>query len=155
VPPLRDRREDIPLLARAFVDKFARAAGRPARVIAPAVMERMAAYGWPGNVRELEHVIERAVILSRGVELEVETLIGPDGEAAAPPVSGPAPSAAASPRPVARTVDEIEREHVERVLQQTDWRIEGPGGAAQRLAVHPNTLRSRLKRWGLRRPSGR
>jgi PAS domain S-box-containing protein len=145
LPPLRERRGDVPLLVHFFVQKFASHAGKRIVDVAPAAMERLAAYAWPGNVRELQNVIERAVILTRGPELELETI---DELVAAPPG---APAAGGEPR----TVAEVERAHVIGVLEETGWLIEGDRGAARRLGLHPNTLRSRLKRWGVRRPEAR
>ena len=107
------------------------------------------AYHWPGNVRELQNVIERAVILVRGSVVDVEAL----PELAAAVLPQPAASSATPDAPAGqRTIAEVERGYVEQVLAETNWVIEGERGAARRLGLHPNTLRSRLKRWGVNRP---
>ena len=110
-------------------------------------MWRLLAYNWPGNVRELQNVIERAVIFARHNVLEVDAL--PDLS----PSPSPMPMAdTAADGPTPRTIAEVERWYVEQVLNETRWVIEGERGAARRLGLHPNTLRSRLKRWGVMRP---
>ena len=103
-------------------------------------MRRLVTYRWPGNVRELENVLERAVILATGPTLDLES----DAELSA----GPATPAADLPAP---TLEAVERRHILTVLRQTQWVIEGPRGAAQILGLHPNTLRSRLKKLGITR----
>ncbi|MFN8544880.1 MAG: sigma 54-interacting transcriptional regulator [Candidatus Binatia bacterium] len=151
LPPLRERPEDIPLLVHYFVQRFAAKIGRKISHVSRATLERLGAYEWPGNVRELENVIERAVILSPGPDLEV----GPE-------VVTPAPGAAA-PRPAADSgagggtttaglsLEEVERTHIVSVLKRTGWRIDGPNGAARLLDVHPSTLRSRMKKFRIQR----
>jgi formate hydrogenlyase transcriptional activator len=158
LPPLRSRPGDIPILVHAFLRRFAREAGKRIEGVTPEAMRRLASYRWPGNVRELQNVVERAVILSSGPLVSVEAL--PELEAAAPPGKGAPDPGHAVPRGephralvrLPRAIDEVERDHVARTLAATDWIIEGERGAARRLGLHPNTLRSRLKRWGLRRP---
>ena len=138
LPPLRDRPEDIPLLAQYLLDKFAARIARRFDGIDPATLSRLMAYPWPGNIRELQNVLERAVILATGPTLEVDPeLLGQTG--AEPVVK---PSAA---------LEDVERNHILAVLRQTKWVIEGPRGAAAVLGLHPNTLRSRLKKLGLSR----
>jgi PAS domain S-box-containing protein len=146
LPPLRARPGDIPLLARFFLARFARRSGKRIDGLAPAALERLGAYHWPGNVRELENVIERAVILTEGPVIEAEALPAPAPRAAA---LGVAVSVAVP----ARSLPVLEPAQVERVLGETGWVIEGERGAARRLGLHPNTLRSRLKRWGVTRPA--
>jgi PAS domain S-box-containing protein len=161
LPPLRERRGDVPLLVHTFLRRFARNAGRRVDAVSPEAMARLQAYHWPGNVRELQNVVERAVILATGRVLGVEAL--PELGAAATPLASlsvvrPANSVddgAGWRAPVVRPpgfVDEAERAHLARTLDETSWVIEGEHGAARRLGLHPNTLRSRLKRYGLRRP---
>jgi transcriptional regulator with GAF, ATPase, and Fis domain len=152
LPPLRERAADIPLLVSAFLLRFARQAGRPIRDVTPEAMEALCTYRWPGNVRELQNVIERSVILARGPLVDLDAL--PDLSAGAPPTytdDGVAPASGALGAQ-SRTIDEVERGYVAEVLAATSWVIEGERGAARRLGLHPNTLRSRLKRWGLARP---
>jgi transcriptional regulator with GAF, ATPase, and Fis domain len=141
LPPLRERREDIPLLVHFLVNKFAMRVGKRIEEVGGETMQRLIAYSWPGNVRELENVIERAIILANSSVLEVDSTMLPSAIAAAaqPTQSG--------------SLEAIEREHILRVLQQSDWVIEGPRGAARILEMHPNTLRSRLKKLGISRSS--
>jgi PAS domain S-box-containing protein len=148
VPPLRQRAQDIPLLVHAFVRRFGPQSGKRIDGLSAEAMQRLAAYGWPGNVRELQNVMERAVILSTGPLLEPSAFpeLCEDARAG---WDEPTPT----PVPGAGTVDEIARAYVQAILQETDWVIEGQRGAARRLGLHPNTLRSRLKRWGLTRPA--
>jgi len=150
LPPLRERVDDIPLMVRAFLRRYARQAGKRIQDVSPEAMWRLLAYKWPGNVRELQNVIERAVVFARGDVLDVDAL--PDLSAAPSPLaaSNALPNDGAPPR----TIAEVERSYVEQVLMETRWVIEGENGAARRLGLHPNTLRSRLKRWGVMRPQG-
>ena len=154
LPPLRQRIADVPLLARSFLLRFARQAGQPIHDITPEAMDALCNYRWPGNVRELQNVIERAVILARGHLLDLDAL--PDLSAGALAAFAddvtPPPAPVYAIRSAPRTMDEVERDYVAEVLAETSWVIEGERGAARRLGLHPNTLRSRLKRWGLMRP---
>jgi formate hydrogenlyase transcriptional activator len=155
LPPLRERREDIPPLVHYFVRRFSLKIGRKITRIQRETMERLVSYAWPGNVRELENVIERAVILSRGIELEV----GPDvlPERLSPPGQSPAPRTAqeeSSPEvqvPSPQSIDQVERNHILEVLMRANWRIEGADGAAALLNLNPSTLRSRMKKLGVQR----
>jgi formate hydrogenlyase transcriptional activator len=159
LPPLRERVDDIPLLAHTFLRRLARRAGRPITTISPRAMAALCAYHWPGNVRELENVIERGVVLSSGHLLDMDAL--PDlptqpWHPAPAPVVAPAqlaPATAPVAPPMPLTIAELERSYVEQALAATNWVIEGERGAARRLGLHPNTLRSRLKRWGISRPA--
>ena len=146
IPALRERREDIPLITWAFVERRQKDLGRRIEQIPQAVMDALVAYDWPGNVRELENVLERALILSPGKVLRL------DDPLRAPVQGAAAPTAAAAPPAADRSFDAVARDHVRAVLERCAWRINGPGGAAEVLAVHPNTLRSRMKRLGLARP---
>ncbi len=137
VPPLRERREDIPLLVWAFVEVFGRRMGKKINSIPRRTMEQLQQYCWPGNVRELSNVIERAMILTTGDTLVVET-----------------PGLGRGSRPTRMTLDEGVREQILRVLQDTGWRIRGAGGAAEILAIKPTTLESRMAKLGLARPRG-
>jgi PAS domain S-box-containing protein len=142
MPALRKRRADIPLLAHYFAERYAGKIGKKITGIAPASLERLCAYAWPGNVRELENVVERAVILAAGPLLEVD-----------PQMLPPAPHhARRAGDDAGATVAENERAHIQRALAKANWRIEGPHGAAKQLGLHPNTLRSRMKRLGIARP---
>ncbi|MBI3798749.1 MAG: sigma 54-interacting transcriptional regulator [Deltaproteobacteria bacterium] len=150
LPPLRERPEDIPLLVHYFVTRYAAKIGRHLTRVPQQVMQRLAAYAWPGNVRELENVIERAVILSPGPDLVLEPEVLPTVPSGAPLKVVTAPTPLASPEDLL-TLEQAERQHIAAVLKQTDWRIEGTQGAARVLNVNPSTLRSRIKKLGIRR----
>jgi formate hydrogenlyase transcriptional activator len=138
LPALRNRKEDIPGLALFLANKFAARIGKRIDGVDRETMERLVAYPWPGNIRELENIIERAVILANGPILQV-----------APDVLLVGNSAGPSSDEV--TLEEVERDHIVKVLQQTAGVIEGPRGAAKILNIHPNTLRSRMKKLGIAR----
>jgi len=141
VPPLRDRREDVPLLVWHFITTRQATLGRRVETIPRRMMERLVAYDWPGNVRELEHVVERALILSPGSTLMVEELVSVPG-AAAPLHAGSS-----------QQMVDAERAHVLRVLRDCAWKVKGSGNAAERLGLNPSTLRSRMKKLGIERPT--
>jgi formate hydrogenlyase transcriptional activator len=144
LPPLRDRVPDIPLLVHYFVGRYATKIGRAITRVSPETMRRLEAYPWPGNVRELENVIERAVILSRGPDLEVPPEAVPTDPAVA---AVTAERSATDPE----ALHEVERQHIVAVLKRTGWRVDGPNGAARVLNMHPSTLRSRMQKLGIRR----
>jgi len=143
LPPLRDRKEDIPPLALFLVNKFAARIGKQIEGISRDTMSRLLTYSWPGNVRELENVLERAVILTADPTLEISADVLPAN------IEPPACSDGVSDQP--GTLEATEKHHILTVLRQTDWVVEGPRGAAKILGLHPNTLRSRLKKLGIRR----
>jgi formate hydrogenlyase transcriptional activator len=145
LPALRDRRDDIPLLVRFFVAKFAARLGKRIETIGTGTLELLVAYQWPGNIRELENVLERAAILADGPELEIDPEVLP----VAPGVTESGMVGGCD-----KSLMVVEREHVLAVLVQANWVIEGPNGAAKVLAMHPNTLRSRMKKLGIVRPAG-
>ncbi|MBI3246007.1 MAG: sigma 54-interacting transcriptional regulator [Deltaproteobacteria bacterium] len=167
LPPLCERADDIPLLVHYFVTRYAAKIGRRLSRIPKDVMQRLVAYAWPGNVRELENVIERAVILSPGSDLLLGAETVPasvanvsvnetapsfppfekEGRRAARGDFQTIPHAAAS----ALTLEQAERQHIIAVLKQTQWRIDGPQGAAQLLGVPASTLRSRMKKLDIQR----
>jgi chemotaxis protein methyltransferase CheR len=138
LPSLRQRPEDIPLLVQHFVAAYAKKLGKALPAVPTRLLERLQTYPWPGNVRELQNVIERALILSRDSELQVDDL---------PELRG-----TASVRTPALTLEEAERKHICAVLEETGWQVEGRGGAAQRLAINASTLRSRMRKLGIERP---
>jgi len=154
MPPLRERPEDIRLLVHYFVGRYATKIGRRISRVPEKLLERLLGYAWPGNVRELENVIERAVILSKGPELEVVAELPASGApravlsdpAAQPPLAAPAE---ASPPGV--KLRHVERDHILTTLKRSGWRIEGPTGAAHLLGLNPSTLRSRMKKLGIER----
>jgi len=144
VPPLRDRREDIALLALHFAKQSAERMNRPVPRLTRAALERLEAHDWPGNVRELQNAVERAVILSRGGPLQFDLGAGSPGRQ----------HATRSVRPVLLSRDELrrkERESIMAALEQTGGRIFGPSGAAELLGMKPTTLASRIKALGITR----
>jgi DNA-binding NtrC family response regulator len=143
IPPLRERRDDIPLLVRYFVQKYARRLHKRIGTIPAQVMAGLMAYHWPGNVRELEHFIERSVILSRDLELQPPL--------AALPSHMPS-SAVSSAAHHAVTLRDAEREHILRTLEETRWVMGGSAGAAARLGLKRTTLQALVKRLGIDRP---
>ncbi|WP_146565554.1 sigma-54-dependent Fis family transcriptional regulator [Posidoniimonas corsicana] len=145
LPPLRDRREDIPLLAEHFLAASARRIGVAAPRLTKALARQLAQYDWPGNIRELQHVIERAVILCQGGPLRV-SLGEPSGANASPPV-------AAAPEVLTdQQFREMEKQNLQRALAATRGKVYGPGGAAELLGVRPTTLNSRLAAMGVKKP---
>jgi formate hydrogenlyase transcriptional activator len=150
VPPLREREGDVELLALYFAERYARELGRRITGIAPDSLARLARYEWPGNVRELSNVIERAVVLARGHVLEIEPELLARGERFVPPRAAE-PAAAASITPAEATLEAAQRRHILEALAATGWRLEGARGAAARLGINASTLRSRMKKLGIRR----
>ncbi|MCK6456408.1 MAG: sigma 54-interacting transcriptional regulator [Phycisphaerae bacterium] len=155
VPPLRERTDDIPLLVQFMLKKFATRIGKRVVGVSQAAMARFLAYAWPGNVRELENILERAVILTNTEILEISpTTFLPAGNADAPPPAGSAPTASPTPPGSSASLaslEAVEREHILATLGKTNWVIDGPSGAAMILNLHPNTLRSRMKKLGISR----
>jgi len=156
LPPLRDRCSDIPKLAKFFLAHYTKKLGKSIKEICPDTMARILEYSWPGNVRELQNVIERAVILCRQPILELEPDRAPiasrrvrSSVTETNSQTGTAPSTA-SPSAPASTLKEIERNHILAVLRQTGGVIEGPKGAAKILDLHPNTLRHRINKLGIK-----
>jgi formate hydrogenlyase transcriptional activator len=146
------------LLTDFLVDRIARRLGREFTGVSVGMMERLQAYSWPGNVRELQNVIERAAVLSPGRVLDLEPgFVLPEAAGAATAGRPSGPAAQAPPAPGTRdgspasTLVDVERRHILEVLSSTRGVIEGPQGAARVLQLHPNTLRSRMKRLGIRR----
>jgi DNA-binding NtrC family response regulator len=151
LPPLRERREDIPLLTAYLATRKAQQLGRKIESISPKSIDRLSAYDWPGNVRELENVLERAIILSPGTILRQEAIrLGS---------TSPVKASKLPDRPddtpairVNEPLQKVEREHILRVCQTTGWKIKGPHGAAAQLGINPGTLYSRMKKLGIQRP---
>ncbi len=156
VPPLRERRSDIDQLARFFVSRYARNLGKKITAISEGATQKLLSYSWPGNVRELQNVIERALILCNAPVLDLEgdlATVSPSSF-----VSEPLPELAevsyADQSPL-QTLQEVERAHILSVLQQTHGVIEGANGAAKTLGMHPNTLRHRMEKLGIKRTAHR
>ena len=143
IPPLRERREDIPLLVRYFAQKYARRMKKPIDTVPVKAMAALTEYYWPGNVRELENFIERAVILSRGTELQLPLAELKQRTKAPVTVSSNG----------LETLEHAEREHIVRALGESRWVIGGARGAAARLGMKRTTLQSRMRKLGIDRPS--
>jgi formate hydrogenlyase transcriptional activator len=137
LPPLRARREDIPALVEHFVEIYARRMGKQIDQIPPETMSELTSYAWPGNIRELQNFIERSVILSSGTVLRA-------------PLSS-LKSAAATGAQEAVTLEEAERDHIRKILEQTRWVVSGPNGAAARLGIKRSTLYFRMQKLGISR----
>src|ERR1039457_366006 len=139
IPPLRKRKEDIPLLVNYFVNKFNKKTGKKINAVSKETLNSLEKYHWPGNVRELESVIERAVITSQGTSLQVLDrfdIIPNTEELEAKDIKG---------------LSDLEHDHILQVLQKTGWRIEGNNGAAVLLGLNPSTLRARMRKYGILR----
>jgi len=134
VSPLRNRKEDIPLLAEYCSKYYSEMLNKPLKTIPKKVIKRMMEYSWPGNVRELENVIERAIITSETNSLNIETL--PSDEKS---IDDNLP------------LEELERNHIIKTLEKTYWKISGPGGAAEILKMNPETLRSKMRKLSIKR----
>jgi transcriptional regulator with GAF, ATPase, and Fis domain len=153
VPPLRERSEDIPLLARHFVRASAARLGRVVEPPSPSDLDRLRAYAWPGNIRELQNVLERAVILAEGGLIQLPVLAEPRPQDV-PPRSGEEPargSPEASPGGAATSeaLADASRAHILRILAETNWVVSGPAGAAARLDMKRTTLNFRMKKLGI------
>jgi formate hydrogenlyase transcriptional activator len=155
LPPLRERRDDIPRLIRHFAQKVARRMGRVIETIPSEALDALVQYPWPGNIRELENVIERAVILSPGPELHINPgeLKGEDRrtEARGQKSDGQA-QRNSDHRPMGSSLADAERNHIVGILRETGWVLGGPNGAAARLAMKRTTLQSKMKKLGISRP---
>lgn len=147
VPALRDRPDDIPLLVRYFVQQFSRQMGKAIDTIPSDSMTMLVNYSWPGNIRELQNVIERAVILTAGPVLKVpsDTL-----RTNSIPPAAPAIAAAATPGNMRAALDEAERQQILAAMEQANWVVAGPKGAAALLGMKRSTLQSRLQKLGIR-----
>ncbi len=139
VPPLRNRKEDIPLLAQHFLTFHGREKGKTFKAIREEETDKLMAYDWPGNVRELENVIERGVILQQGIHFRVPKLDEMHSELPYPKGGGP-------------SLKENERRHILWALRKTGWKVRGPGGAAELIDIHPSTLAFRMKKLDIVRP---
>lgn len=136
IPPLRERRDDIPTMVWSFVKHFSEKMGKRINTIPKATMQLLQDHHWPGNVRELKNIIERAVIITQDDKLRVEL-----------------PTASVPKNNIRRTLDEVQREHILEVLNQVRWRVRGKNGAAEILGLKPTTLDSKMARLGIKRPA--
>jgi PAS domain S-box-containing protein len=137
LPPLRKRKEDIPVLVNYFVEKYSKKMGKTINTVSKATMQMLQEYSWPGNVRELENIIERAVIISQGTALQVADKLE-------------APHAVDPIGTSKKSLKDMEKGHILQVLEQTRWRIEGEDGAAAILGLNPSTLRGRMRKLGIK-----
>jgi formate hydrogenlyase transcriptional activator len=140
LPPLRERQDDIPLLVNYFAQKFTQRMKKSIDRIPAETMAALTSYSWPGNIRELQNLIERAVTLSRGTVLDIPLAELKQSGRAGTGLNGSA------------TLEAIEREHIMRILKETNWVIGGPAGAAIRLGLNRTTLNNRLRKLGIARP---
>ena len=168
VPALRERVSDLPLLVTFFVQKCAKKLGKQITSVSEEAMRRLTNYSWPGNIRELQNIIERAVILSPGKTLVIADELRAPAPLASSSRSELAHSEIRSPKSETKnteslvtsaatgknngSLDEVERRHIESVLNQTNWMIEGERGAAKILDMNPSTLRSRMQKLNIKRP---
>lgn len=136
MPPLRERKEDIPELVWHFVRYFGELMGKNIEVIRRATIKSLQEYHWPGNIRELRNIVERAMIMASGTTLNIDLPL----DTAKRPTTG------------LRTLDELQRHHIEETLHQTGWRIRGRNGAAEILGIKPTTLESRMRKLNIVRP---
>jgi len=158
IPALRERMADIPLLVLFFMERFAKKLAKQLKHVGDETMKRLTKYSWPGNIRELQNVIERAAILSESDTLELAgdfqpVSPQPPAVATASPVKAHASPVPAAPAPASGSLIDVERQHIESVLQKTNWMIEGARGAAKILNLNPSTLRSRMQKLGIKRPA--
>jgi len=143
VPPLRERKEDIPSLVSHLVDQYNRQLGKSIEKIPVRVIQTLQGYSWPGNIRELKHVVERAAINSSGPMLRLDDSLEK------------LPDTTVREKDDLKPMAEMEREYILRVLDSVGWKVEGKSGAAEVLDMNPGTLRSRIKKLGIRRHKGR
>jgi transcriptional regulator with GAF, ATPase, and Fis domain len=146
LPALRERREDIPLLAVHFAEKYARKMGKPLGSIANTSLQQLLAYNWPGNIRELEFLVERATILARNGVLEIEV---PRQVAPSQSSSAQAGKVELEPLPV-KSLQEAERDYIVEALKRTKGQVRGAGGAAELLQINPSTLVARIAKLGIK-----
>jgi len=137
MPPLRDRLDDIPLLVDFYVKKISKRMGKSIEVIPTSVMNALQNYHWPGNVRELENVLERAVINSSGPKLHLVDELKTHHKDVST---------------AQETLEAVEREHIVRILDQTQWKVSGKNGAAEILGLNRSTLRARMRKLGILKP---
>ncbi len=149
LPPLRERREDIGVLAEAFAEKFAKSMGRPIEPLSVDCIRRLEAYRWPGNVRELQNIIERAVITARDGKLNLDRAL-PES-VGVPAVASTGGEATAKRVRTAKELADLERDNIVAALEASGWKVAGTNGAATLLGIKPTTLNSRLKVLGIER----
>ena len=147
VPPLQKRKEDIPLLVEHFVNFLNKKFGRSVEQISESDMDLLQQYSWPGNVRELKNIIERIMITSTGTKLSLKDMAG------LLPTSEDLPQKTdVLDISTIHPLEDVERKHIRKALDATEWRVDGLNGAARILKINPSTLRSRMKKLGIRKP---
>jgi transcriptional regulator with GAF, ATPase, and Fis domain len=149
LPPLRERKEDIPALAAQFIEPIAAHLAKQIRPLSPRILELLQGYNWPGNVRELEHVLQRAVTVCAGAEIRPSDLALGEYGALLPDPSHA--NGQADGNGQVYLMEEVERRHIQKVLEKTNWKVQGPQGAAALLGMAPSTLRSRMQKLGISR----
>jgi transcriptional regulator with GAF, ATPase, and Fis domain len=140
IPALRDRREDIPLLAAYFLSRFQTTLGKKIDAIEKSSLDALVAYDWPGNIRELQNIMERSAILCSGTTLTVQETLGDSEFRDHEPA-----------RSMKQDLAEVERTRILRALEESGWKVKGEGNAADRLGINASTLRSRMKKLGISR----
>jgi transcriptional regulator with GAF, ATPase, and Fis domain len=135
VPPLGERKSDIPLLVNYFISKFSKKLGKRIEGVSKNTLKLLLEYSWPGNIRELQNIIERAIVISDGPIVHVEESMLVEN--------------INLERYESEKLEDIERNHILRMLEQTKWAIEGKKGAANILGLHPSTLRARMRKLGI------
>ena len=143
LPNLRERRDDLPALVRYLVDRLGRDLGKPIGHVTPGTYQALERYDWPGNIRELENVLQQAIIISHDGVLDLAAFVGESMQVETPARTPPSGS---------RSLVDVERDHIQLVLETVGWRIEGVAGAAQVLGLRPSTLRTRMRKLGIQRP---
>lgn len=138
LPPLRERKDDIPLLVQHFIKRFSKKFGKKDLILTKKVINELLAYPWPGNIRELENIVERAVIISKGDKLDLGHSLPKTGRQAQ--------------RSQFLTLEELERAHILKTLKYTHWKVSGENGAAKLLGLKRTTLEARMKKLGIERP---
>jgi formate hydrogenlyase transcriptional activator len=143
IPSLRERSDDIPLLVWYFITNLQARLGKKIEKVPEPVMDALISYNWPGNVRELRNVIERAMILTMGVMLELKGVL--------PTIQGGMEASVITSKSPSAKLEEVDRAHITSVLEDCGWKIRGEDGAADRLGLKRSTLQSRMKKLGIRR----
>jgi len=151
LPRLQERRSDIPELVALFLSRFAKRFGKKVEGVSQETMARLMSYAWPGNIRELQNVMERAVVLSAGPTLRLDKDFVPVVASEGSLEGAEIPAQEAQPPSGLRTLEEVQRSHIQAALQQAEGVVDGPKGAARILNLHPNTLRHRMSKLGIKR----
>ncbi len=152
LPPLRERKEDIPILVTHLVTQLSKKLGKTVEVIGQDTMAKLRNYPWPGNVRELRNVIERAVIITQGPKLRLIDDLDSQALELDLQKQTVRPEVLADLDQPGETLEQYEYNLILRTLKNVHWKLEGPGGAAELLSLHPSTLRSKMRKLGIERP---